>query len=57
MSAAMTEAVGTNSCANSEKSDYRHPRLLRARRTRPRGRAAEQIDELASFHCQCFPCF
>jgi len=39
----MTEAVGTNSCANSEKSDYRHPRLLRARRTRPRGRAAEQI--------------
>src|SRR6516165_6864608 len=34
-----------------EKPDHRHPRLLRARRERPRGgRAAEQRDELAPFH-------
>jgi hypothetical protein len=33
-----------------ENSDHRHPRLLRLRRQRPRGRrAAEQGDELASF--------
>jgi hypothetical protein len=30
-----------------EKSDHRHSRLLRARRERPRGRAAEQRGELA----------
>jgi hypothetical protein len=40
-----------------KKSDRRQRRLLRARRDRPRGRAAEQRDELAPFqlielHCQ-----
>src|SRR5262249_29710180 len=30
-----------------DKSDYRHPRLLRSRCHRPRRRAAEQRDELA----------
>jgi hypothetical protein len=31
--------------------------LLRPRRERPRrGRAAEQRDELAPFHCQRLPC-
>src|SRR5215831_6598455 len=34
--------------ARSEQSDGRHLRLLRARRERPRGRAAEQRDELAA---------
>jgi len=35
-----------------EETDDRHPRLLRARRERPRYRCAtEQRDELASFHC------
>jgi hypothetical protein len=34
-----------------EESDHRHRRLLRARRERPRGRAAEQRDELAPSHC------
>src|SRR5262249_26255432 len=33
-----------------EESDYRHRRLLRARRERPRCRAAEQRDELAPLH-------
>src|SRR6516164_4727595 len=34
-----------------EKPDHRHPRLLRARRERPRRRrAAEERDELAAFH-------
>ena len=34
----------------AEETDYRHHRLLRARRERPRGRrAAEQRDELAFF--------
>src|SRR5262249_48524725 len=32
----------------AEKSDYRHHRLLRARHERPRRRAAEQGDELAT---------
>src|SRR5439155_12115834 len=32
-----------------QEADYRHPRLLRARDERPRSRAAEQRDELASF--------
>src|SRR5262249_15897014 len=36
---------------HAEKPDHRHPRLLPARRERPRGsRAAEQRDELASAH-------
>src|SRR5262249_45976081 len=34
----------------TEEPDHRHPRLLRARRERPRGRAAEQRDEIAPFH-------
>ena len=33
-----------------EKPDHRHRRLLRARRERPRRRAAEQRDELAPLH-------
>src|SRR5262249_38078074 len=33
-----------------EKPDHRHRRLLRARRERPRGRPAEQRDELAPPH-------
>src|SRR5262249_25362142 len=38
-------------CA-AEKSDHRHRRLLRLRRKRQRrGRAAEQGDEVAPFHC------
>src|SRR6516162_3202590 len=36
--------------ALGEKSDHRHSRLLRARRARPRCRAAEQRYELAAFH-------
>jgi hypothetical protein len=35
-------------CCVSNKSDYRHRRLLRARRERQRDRAAEQRDELAA---------
>src|SRR5215510_343221 len=34
----------------AEESDRRHRRLLRARRERPRGRAADQRDELAPPH-------
>src|SRR5262245_12691817 len=35
--------------------DYRHLRLLRARRERPRsGRTAEERDELAASHCGYF---
>src|SRR5262245_32018080 len=33
-----------------EKSDHRQRRLLRARRQRPRRRAAEDRDKLAAFH-------
>src|SRR6516225_969902 len=33
-----------------EKANYWHRRLLRPRRERPRRRAAEQRDEIASFH-------
>src|SRR5262249_32170026 len=36
--------------AEIEKSDHRHRRLLRARRERPRRRAAEQRDERATLH-------
>jgi len=39
----------------ADKSDHRHRRLLRARRERPRGRAAEERDELAPFHCPIPP--
>jgi hypothetical protein len=38
-----------------EESDHRHRWLLRARRERPRGRDAEQRDELAAFHCPMPP--
>src|SRR6516162_5234556 len=34
----------------AEEPDHRHGRLLRARRERPRGRRAEQRDEIASDH-------
>jgi len=38
--------------------DVPHPLgLLRTRRERPRCRAADERDEFAPFHCQCFPCF
>src|SRR5262249_28944158 len=37
--------------ARTQESNNRHlPRLLRARRERPRGRGAEQRDELAALH-------
>jgi hypothetical protein len=36
--------------SGAEKADYRHRRLLPARRDRPRRRAAEQRDERASPH-------
>ena len=38
------------SCAENEADTPQLARLLRARRERPRGRAAEQRDELAPFH-------
>ena len=34
----------------AQEADHRHRRLLRARRQRPRRRAAEQGDELAPLH-------
>src|SRR5262245_46361775 len=34
----------------TEESDHRHRRLLRARRERPRSRAAEKRNELAALH-------
>src|SRR5262249_48843873 len=43
--------LGVGLCQAAEISDYRHRRLLRSRRERPRDRrAAEQRDELAPFH-------
>src|SRR5262249_62245571 len=44
-----TAGKGTG-CPTMNKSDNRHRRLLRARRERPRRRAAEQRDELAALH-------
>src|SRR5439155_19764641 len=41
-----TCSVGRRRAA--EEPDHRHPRLLRPRRKRPRGRTAEQRDELAT---------
>src|SRR5262249_32328496 len=38
-----------------EKPDHRHRRLLCPRRERPRGRAAEQTDELAPLHVWMAP--
>src|SRR5262249_24244118 len=38
-----------------EKADHRQRALLRARRERPRRRAAEQRDERAPFHCPMSP--
>src|SRR5262249_51304657 len=45
-------SVGCRCCLQerAKKSDHRLGWLLRARRERPRGRAAEQRDELAAFH-------
>src|SRR5262249_38395393 len=41
-----------------QHADPPHPAgLLRLRRNRPRGRAAEKRDELAPFHCPILPCF
>jgi hypothetical protein len=41
-----------------QNPDYRHRRLLRTRRERPRHRpTADERDEVAPFHCQCLPCF
>jgi len=39
----------------AEEPDHRHRRLLRARRERPRRRAAEKRDELATFHVWMAP--
>src|SRR5262249_41948022 len=39
------------------KSDPDRLLLDSVRRERPRGRTPEECDELAPFHCQCFPCF
>src|SRR5262249_29585127 len=44
------EMLGTLERCATKKSDHRHRRLLRARRERPRRRAAEQRDEVASSH-------
>src|SRR5262249_50338304 len=38
-----------------KQADQRHAGLLRPRRERPRGRAAEQRDEIASVHCAIPP--
>src|SRR5262249_21288764 len=35
------------------KSNHRHCGLLRARRERPRRRAAEKCNEIAPHHCRC----
>src|SRR5262249_38202678 len=44
-------ALGRTGRHTADKADYRHGRLLRARRERPRHRrAAEQRDELAALH-------
>ena len=40
---------GANSRRAVDEPNYRHSRLLRTRRERPRCRAAEKGDELASF--------
>src|SRR5262249_19197867 len=39
----------------AQEANHRHRRLLRARREWPRGRAAEQRDELATFQCSVPP--
>src|SRR5262249_3452786 len=44
------QASGVAERRGAEKPNHRHRRLLRPRRERPRRRAAEQRDELASFH-------
>src|SRR5262249_35237185 len=43
-------AAGVDAGLSPNKPDHRYLRLLRARRERPRGRTAEQSDELAPFH-------
>jgi hypothetical protein len=46
---AQTIRVQIRRCV-AEEPNHRHRRLLRPRRERPHGRAAEQRDELAAFH-------
>jgi hypothetical protein len=41
--------------SGKEQADHRHRRLLRARRERPRRRAAEEGDERAPFHVWMAP--
>ena len=45
----------TLSRSGVDKSNYRHRRLLRTRRKRPRRRAAEQRDEVAPSHVWMAP--
>src|SRR6516165_6523349 len=44
------ELRGVAGRPGTHEPDHRHRRLLRARRERPRRRAAEQRDELAALH-------
>src|SRR5262249_41373489 len=54
----LTEALAERGCHGAvparrfatEEPNYRHPRLLRARRDRPRCRAADERDEVAPPH-------
>ena len=52
VSEGLTEPVHTGLFGRTrvEESDHRHRRLLRPRRERPRSRAAEHRDEIASLH-------
>src|SRR5262249_2148277 len=43
-------ALGRTGRHTADKADYRHGRLLRARRERPRRRNTEQRDEVATLH-------
>src|SRR5262245_18609821 len=44
------QAIRCRWSSRAQPSDNRHRRLLRARRERPRRRAAEQRDEVATLH-------
>src|SRR5262245_20869878 len=48
--------IAISGCA-VQKADHWHRGLLRACRKRPSRCAADERDELAPFHRQCFPCF
>src|SRR5262249_43970547 len=52
-------SVGGSCCLQerAKKSDYRHRRLLRGCRERPRRRTAEYCDELAALHLITSSCF